>query len=183
MSRGTAIITVILIELLFFGGIYYKTAHIWGSDKTSVFESAVINEAEELDCTQCHYIKSTKEFHLPQNILRIEEENNLQRKICVDCHSLPGLPNASVGENGVFTVPAKLIHAIHEKKIESGELICDTCHMRDGQLYTPKADVSAGQVIVCQNCKAHPEEGNYITIHFEIGKKKCIICHEGMHTD
>jgi hypothetical protein len=44
---------------------------------------------------------------------------------------------------------------------------------------TPAADVKSGHVLVCQNCKYHPEDGNYIKIHVEDGGMGCVTCHTG----
>jgi hypothetical protein len=148
----------------------------------------------ELDCSICHEPNQTKGFHVPQTIMKIDVESGKRRRVCIDCHGPLGPPwsadeqltsfsdikyNASVGANGIIEVPNKVPHSVHKQKLESGAIRCQTCHGNGKEIIIPKADTSKGQVLVCQNCKFHPEEGNYITIHLEIAGKKCTTCHTG----
>jgi hypothetical protein len=149
---------------------------------------------EELECSICHEPAQTKGFHVPQTIMKIDEESGKRRRVCIDCHGPLGPPwsadeqltavsdikfNASTGLNGVFMIPNKVSHIIHKQKLDSGAIRCQTCHGNGKDLIVPKADPSTGQVLVCQNCKFHPEEGNYITVHIELAGKKCTTCHTG----
>jgi len=70
-------------------------------------------------------------------------------------------------------------HAIHKEKLDSGAAKCSDCHGDDIEMIIPQADANAGQVLVCQNCKFHPEGGNYITIHVELADLTCTTCHTG----
>jgi nitrate reductase cytochrome c-type subunit len=148
----------------------------------------------ELDCLICHEESKTKSFHVPQIIIKINERDGKRRRTCVDCHGPLGPPwsadkqmtplnlllfDESVGKNGVLQVDDKVPHAIHKGKLDSGTIKCQTCHGEDIEMIIPTPDTQAGQILVCQNCKFHPEGGNYITIHLQIAGKKCITCHTG----
>lgn len=149
--------------------------------------------SEDVNCLLCHDSAQTKSFHLPQKIMKIDQLKGIRRRICIDCHGPEGPPNAdeqmtklsditydeTVGTNGLFDFPNKVVHDIHKKKLDAGTLTCNFCHVKGDEFYIPQADTAAGQVLVCQNCMAHPEEGNYITIHVEMKGKKCTICHTG----
>jgi hypothetical protein len=151
-------------------------------------------EGEEINCLLCHELDPTKSFHVPQIIMQINMRDGARRRICVDCHGPLGPPwsaeeqltpisqinyNPLVGENGLFEIPNAVTHSIHKMKLESRAIRCQTCHGTGTELIVPVADTSRGQVLVCQNCKFHPEEGNYITIHVELAGKKCTTCHTG----
>ncbi len=148
----------------------------------------------EVDCLLCHDLTKTKAFHVPQTIMKIDAAKDKRRRICIDCHGPLGPPwsadeqlteldlisyDSSVGENGVFRFPNKVPHSIHKRKLDAGIMKCETCHVIDGQFIIPQADTAKGQVLVCQNCKNHPEEGNYVTIHVEMAGIKCTACHTG----
>jgi hypothetical protein len=134
--------------------------------------------------------------------LKIDENQGERRRICIDCHG----PNAydengifigwssdqqmtpfsmisfdeTAGVNGVFDFPGSVPHAIHKRLLYSLKIItCDDCHLSGDEIERPKVDSGKGQVLVCQNCKYHPEEGNYIKIHVEDGGKGCQTCHSG----
>ncbi|MFQ5887374.1 MAG: rhodanese-like domain-containing protein, partial [Candidatus Hydrothermarchaeales archaeon] len=136
----------------------------------------------------------TKAFHIPQTIMKIDAAKDKRRRVCVDCHGPLGPPwsadeqlteltdisyDSSVGENGVFAFPNKVPHSIHKRKLDANIMKCETCHVVNGEFIIPQADATKGQVLVCQNCKFHPEEGNYVTIHVEMGGLKCTVCHTG----
>jgi hypothetical protein len=150
--------------------------------------------SDPVDCLSCHDLGLTKAFHIPQTIMKIDERKGLRRRICIDCHGPLGPPwsadqqmtplemitfNASVGVNGVFDFPNKVVHHEHKRKLESGAVTCQFCHVRGDDFIIPTAKVNEGQVLVCQNCKAHPEDGNFITIHVELKGKPCTTCHTG----
>lgn len=147
----------------------------------------------EINCVSCHELNSTKAFHVPQVIMKINAAEGKRRRICIDCHGPLGPPwsadkqmtpfedityDPTVGLNGVFRFPNKVPHSIHKKKLEAGVLNCEFCHVRGEKFFIPQPEVDKGQVLVCQNCMAHPE-GNYITVHMEIKGYKCTICHTG----
>jgi nitrate/TMAO reductase-like tetraheme cytochrome c subunit len=159
--------------------------------KTSA--SAIVME-EDVDCLSCHDIVQTKSFHVPQTILKLEEEAGKRRRTCVDCHGTLGPPwsadkqmtplseilyNSSAGLNGVLEMESRVPHHIHKQKLDQGVVECQTCHGEGPKMNIPKPDAEKGQVLVCQNCKFHPEGGNYITIHLELASKKCTTCHTG----
>ncbi|MFQ6136407.1 MAG: hypothetical protein ACE5PM_04415 [Candidatus Hydrothermarchaeales archaeon] len=151
--------------------------------------------AGEVDCKLCHDMGQTKVFHVPQTIMEIDAAKDLRRRICIDCHGPLGPPwsadeqmtelkdityyIAGEGLNGVFDFPDKVPHSIHKRKLDAGAMKCETCHLIEGQFAIPKAVVSEGQVLVCQNCKYHPEGGNYIKIHVEDAGLRCTVCHIG----
>ncbi len=162
-----------------------------GSDTKNI---AALLSGEEVNCLLCHEIDQTKGFHVPQTIMKIEERDGKRRRTCVDCHGELGPPwsadeqltplsditfDESVGVNGVLELETRVPHAIHKQKLDSGEAKCSDCHGDDIEMVIPEADVNAGQVLVCQNCKFHPEGGNYITIHVELADLKCTTCHTG----
>jgi len=157
-------------------------------------EAASHTAGTEVNCLICHDLALTKAFHVPQTIMKIDEAKGKRRRICIDCHGAVGQPwsadkqmtdagdityDRSVGLNGLFSFPNKVPHGIHKKKLDMGIIKCETCHEQNGEIFKPKADVEKGQVIVCQSCKYHPEEGNYIKIHVELGGKGCATCHTG----
>jgi hypothetical protein len=157
-------------------------------------QPAKIITSQEIDCTICHDYAMTKNFHLPQMIMKIDEARGKRRRVCIDCHGplYPGgnaevqaTPleminyNPSIGLNGIFEIKTRVPHDIHKKKIENRIISCTTCHGEGESMIKPSADVTRGQVLYCQNCKYHPEEGNYLTIHLELARKQCTICHIG----
>jgi hypothetical protein len=149
---------------------------------------------EEIDCLNCHDESKTKAFHVPQTIVRINERDGKRRKTCVDCHGTLGPPwsadkqmtpldlllfDESIGTNGLIQVDQSVLHYIHKAKLDSNIIKCQSCHGDGVEMIIPTADAQAGQILVCQNCKDHPEGGNYITIHVQIAGKKCTTCHTG----
>lgn len=151
-------------------------------------------ETSELDCIACHELDKTKAFHVPQTIMKIEATQDKRRRVCIDCHGPLGPPwsadkqltelkdityDPNVGLNGIFDFSNKVPHGIHKRKLEAGILNCEFCHVKGEEFFIPQADVNKGQVLVCQNCMAHPEDGNYITVHVEMKGYKCTVCHTG----
>jgi hypothetical protein len=155
-----------------------------------------------INCLLCHDLSQTKSFHLPQTIMKIDEKKGKRRRVCIDCHG----PNAydeqenylgwssdrqmtpiemisfdeKAGVNGIFEFPNSVPHTIHKRLMYTLKVItCDDCHLSGGEIVQPTVDAEKGQVLVCQNCKYHPEEGNYIKIHLEDGGKGCATCHTG----
>ncbi|GBE18664.1 MAG TPA: hypothetical protein ENH13_06345 [Euryarchaeota archaeon] len=162
-----------------------------GSETTNI---AALLSGEEVNCLLCHEIDQTKKFHVPQTIMKIDEREGKRRRTCVDCHGPLGPPwsadkqltpdselffNASAGPNGVIEITNKVPHSIHKRKLDSGEVKCQDCHGSDIEMVIPQPDTNKGQILVCQNCKFHPEGGNYIAIHVELAGKKCTTCHTG----
>ncbi len=161
---------------------------------TSLDRIREIVEKEEINCFICHELIFTKDFHVPQSIVKIADATGKRRRICVDCHGPLGPPwsaeeqltllsdivfNNRIGLNGVFEIPNKIPHSIHKAKMEEGVMRCQTCHGNGTDLLVPMPDLARGQVLVCQNCKDHPEGGNYIIIHVEMAGKGCSLCHTG----
>lgn len=160
--------------------------------KTSGVAEAVTED--EVNCLACHELAQTKAFHVPQTIMQIDERAGTRRRTCVDCHGPGGPPwsadeqqtplsmipfNDSVGLNGLIELSSEVPHGIHKRKLDSEVIKCQTCHGTGTKMVIPEAETRKGQVLVCQNCKFHPEEGNYITIHVELAGKKCTTCHTG----
>ncbi len=164
------------------------------SNQERPIQNSEINE-EELDCTLCHETVFTKRFHVPEKIIRIELLKNKRRRLCVDCHSIEGANpdrqmnkpedikyDPDIGLNGLFKLNPTLPHQIHQKKLEKGQMSCEACHLTDPNSFDmeiPRALTEKGQVLLCQNCKFHPEDGNYITVHVEISGLGCTTCHTG----
>ncbi|MFQ5800477.1 MAG: hypothetical protein ACE5HH_01995 [Candidatus Hydrothermarchaeales archaeon] len=149
---------------------------------------------DEVNCLACHELAQTKAFHVPQTIMKIDERAGKRRRTCVDCHGPNGPPwsadeqqtplsmipfNESIGPNGLIEISSEVPHGIHKKKLDSEIVECQSCHGTGTKMVIPVADTGKGHVLVCQNCKFHPEEGNYITIHVELAGKKCSACHTG----
>ncbi len=159
-----------------------------------------VHAAETVNCLLCHEMVKTKSFHLPQTIMKIGEERGKRRRLCIDCHG----PNAydkennflgwsadeqmtpvsmisfneEAGVNGVFEFSATIPHTIHKRVMYDLKVItCDDCHLAGEEILRPVVDADKGQVLVCQNCKYHPEDGNYIRIHVEDGGNGCATCH------
>jgi hypothetical protein len=181
--------------------IQEKEREFTGTTKTSDALSTVPSTGT-LNCLLCHDLLLTKSFHLPQTILKIDEKQGKRRRVCIDCHG----PNAydedgkylgwsadrqmtpvsmisfdeKTGVNGVFEFSGSVSHSIHKRLLYSLKVItCDDCHLFGDEIERPVVDVGKGQVLVCQNCKYHPEEGNYIKIHVEEGGNGCQTCHTG----
>ncbi len=152
---------------------------------------------QELDCLLCHDIKQHKEFHVPQDIMKIDAAHGKRRRVCIDCHGPKGPPwsadeqmtdfadinyDAAVGENGAFKLPNRVVHGIHKRKLDSGALTCQFCHVPSGttDFVIPQVKTELGRVLYCQNEGCHDSEGgNYIAIHIELRPFKCITCHTG----
>lgn len=140
-------------------------------------------------CLSCHDREQTKSFHIPAKIMKIDERKNLRRRICVDCHGPRG--NSATEqmsdynliypqEDGSFRLHNSIPHTIHKKKLETGAIKCETCHViREGEVTIPLPDISKGQILVCEKCHLPSENGNYIAIHVEKGSKFCTTCHVG----
>lgn len=157
-------------------------------------QPAKITTSQEIECRACHDYALTKNFHLPQLIMKIDEARGKRRRVCVDCHGplypdgnaeIQATPlemivyNPAPGLNGVFEVDKNVVHDIHKRKLENKIVACTTCHGETVNITKPAADVNKGQVLYCQSCKYHPEEGNYLAIHLELARKQCTICHVG----
>jgi nitrate/TMAO reductase-like tetraheme cytochrome c subunit len=159
-----------------------------------------VHMAATVNCLLCHELAQTKSFHLPQTIMKIDEKKGKRRRVCIDCHG----PNAygeennflgwsadgqmtplsmisfnkDVGVNGVFEFSATIPHTIHKRVMYDLKVVtCDDCHLEGEEIFRPVADAGKGQVLVCQNCKYHPEDGNYIRIHVEDGGNGGGTCH------
>ncbi|HDH28524.1 MAG TPA: hypothetical protein ENH13_05270, partial [Euryarchaeota archaeon] len=140
-------------------------------------------------CFNCHDAEQTKSFHIPRQIIKIDEGKGLRRRICVDCHGPEGnnatrqMSGASMikpQEDGTFRLENIIPHSIHSKKLKLGAMTCQTCHLTsEGNLEIPVADASQGQVLVCEKCHIPVNRGNYIAIHVEYGSKSCLTCHTG----
>jgi hypothetical protein len=156
----------------------------------------------KIDCLLCHDLTQTKSFHIPQIIMKIDERSGLRRRICIDCHGPSAYDeegnylgwsaemqmtpiemityDESTGPNGVFNFPNIVPHTIHKRLLDRLKVIgCEDCHLLATEIQIPKADTNKGHVLVCQSCKYHPEEGNFIKIHVEDGGKGCQTCHLG----
>ncbi len=114
-------------------------------------------KAAKLACADCH--KEVSKFHNVKAIMKIDEAKNITPpRICTTCH----------GE-------VKKVHTIHEKKLKSGELKCETCHLaEEGTFTVPKPRPQ--DTLVCELCHF---DGKYIDIH----KGKCERCHYGGISD
>ena len=146
---------------------------------------------DEVNCLACHDSTQTKAFHLPQTIMKIDERSGKRRRVCIDCHGPLGPPwsadeqltplsqitfNASTG---TLEMDSTVTHNIHKRRLDSGAIRCQSCHGEETKMVIPAPDPAKGQVLLCQDCKYHPEEGNYLTIHLEVAGKKCTTCHTG----
>ncbi len=110
-------------------------------------------KAAKLVCADCH--KEVSKFHNVKTIMKIDEAKNITPpRICTTCH----------GE-------VKKVHTIHEKKLKSGEMKCETCHLAaEGTFKIPQPRPQ--DTLVCELCHY---DGKYIDIH----KGKCERCHYG----
>jgi hypothetical protein len=120
-------------------------------------------DGDGLLCSTCHGIDQTKGFHSVENIKLLSEDKGQTPRICTTCHgSSP--------------------HNVHNKKLSSGEMDCNTCHVSaEGDYVVPQ--VPEGKLLVCEACHAFsgkPEDiGNYVSIHIVEGNRECDICHMG----
>jgi hypothetical protein len=116
-----------------------------------------------LICSTCHDTDQTKSFHSVKDIKLLSEAKGQTPRICTTCHgSQP--------------------HNVHSKKLASGEMDCNTCHVSpEGDYVVPQ--VPEGKTLVCEACHAFsgkPEDvGNYVAIHIIEGNRECDICHMG----
>jgi nitrate/TMAO reductase-like tetraheme cytochrome c subunit len=156
----------------------------------------------QINCLFCHDLSKTKSFHLAQTIMKIGEKRGKRRRICIDCHGPKAYdeqdnyigwspddqmtPSTLIsfddeaGDNGVFIIPYTVPHIIHQRYLRQLKVMtCEDCHLYGKEIKRPKADVDKGHVLVCQNCKYHPEDGNFIKIHVEDGGNGCPTCHTG----
>ena len=114
-------------------------------------------------CSTCHDTDQTKGFHSVGDIKLISEAKGQTPRICTTCHgSQP--------------------HNVHSKKLSSGEMDCNTCHVSsEGDYVVPK--VPEGKTLVCEACHAFSgkdeDVGNYVAIHIVEGNRECDICHMG----
>jgi hypothetical protein len=152
---------------------------------------------QELDCLACHNLQQHKDFHVPEEIIKIDEAHGIRRRVCVDCHGPNGPPwsadeqmtdlslidfDPNVGVNGQFILSNRVVHSIHKRKLDEGSLSCDFCHVVGDSLdFTiPEVKSELGRVLYCQNEGCHDDEGgNYISIHVELRPFKCTTCHTG----
>lgn len=161
---------------------------------TSMPQVPIVADAamvEEVNCFTCHDPTQTKAFHVPQTIMKIDEKLGKRRRVCVDCHGPLGPPWSAENQltplsdiiynksSGAIEMESTVPHAIHKGKLDSGTIKCQNCHGDETKMIMPTPDTLKGHVLLCQNCKNHPEEGNYIAIHVEIAGKKCTVCHTG----
>ncbi len=160
--------------------------------------------AQELDCLQCHELQQHKAFHVPERIMKVDAAHGKRRRVCIDCHGPNGYDekgqflgwnadkqmtdlkdiqyDPTVGENGVFILPNKVVHTIHKRKLDAGVVTCQFCHVPPGSLtfVRPQAKTELGRVLYCQNEGCHDSEGgNFIAIHIELRPFKCTSCHTG----
>jgi hypothetical protein len=158
-------------------------------------------EGDEVNCTICHDQTQTKNWHVPEKIMKIEDDHGIRRRVCIDCHGPNGPPwsadeqltdlelidfDPNVGENGKFILSDQIPHAIHKRKLEAGVLSCQFCHVPEGTIdfVIPEVNTELGRVLYCQNEGCHDNEGgNYITIHVELRPFFCTTCHTGQLND
>ncbi len=100
-------------------------------------------------CEECH--KNVGDFHYIPILSKIQEMKGLPKRDCTTCHG-----------------KVEQVHDIHKRKLEAGEIKCDTCHRIGGKLVIPKK--LPNQTYVCERCHGN---GNYIVIH----KSRCERCH------
>jgi hypothetical protein len=130
---------------------------------TDVTTPATTGARGTLVCSTCHGTDQTKSFHSVENIKILSENKGHTPRICTTCHgSSP--------------------HNVHNKKLSSGEMDCNTCHVSpEGDYVVPQ--VPEGKLLVCEACHAFsgkPEDvGNYVSIHIVEGNRECDICHMG----
>ncbi len=117
--------------------------------KVTAPETKVVKPA----CGDCH--KDIAKFHTVKAVIKIDEAKNITPpRICTTCHG-----------------DVKKVHTIHEKKLKSGEMKCETCHLAAGGTF--KVPQPRPQdTLVCELCHF---DGKYIDIH----KGKCERCHYG----
>ena len=110
-----------------------------------------------LECSTCHDTDQTKGFHSVGDIKLISEAKGQTPRICTTCHgSSP--------------------HNVHQKKVDSGEMECGTCHVSaEGDFEVPQ--VPEGHTLVCELCHVPDDMGNYVSIHIVEANRDCSICH------
>lgn len=166
-----ALVALLLILGIAMGMVYWVTATSYNnkvesvkSEYSSRFKDladetikskAEVSKMQEFNfwCTDCHQI--TERFHNPETITKLAVAKNRTRRVCVNCHGFS-------------------IHTIHGDKLESGQLLCQRCHIVDGKLVKPKP--LPGDILVCEQCHW---DGNFIDIHINHGKATCLNCHVG----
>ncbi len=153
-------------------------------------KKVVDSPSERLNCLMCHDLEQVRGFHYPERIMQIEEAKGQRRRICINCHGPPedsiSIPDPSKPYPSDDSHP----HRVHQTKLDTNEITCETCHEYQGKYRFPKPQ--EGQLLVCELCHA---DGNFITIHIdgkiledaqvdpiwikEGGKHKCQECHWG----
>ncbi|MEE9594761.1 MAG: hypothetical protein V3V92_05110 [Candidatus Hydrothermarchaeales archaeon] len=111
-------------------------------------------------CFECHDELQTKGFHDVDRILKLQDKNEMRRRICTNCHGPPlnpqePVPDADEPYPGDNSHP----HRIHQRKLDLKVIYCDTCHVYDGDFRYPKP--RSGQLVVCELCHG----SNLIDVH------------------
>ena len=117
--------------------------------KPEVVQPKIKPAKQVVNCNECH--KNVEKFHYIPILRKIQEAKNKSKRDCTTCHG-----------------KVEMVHEIHKRKLETGKIKCETCHMVGGKLVIPKK--LPNQTYVCERCH---NGGNFVTIH----KQRCDRCH------
>ena len=191
----TTLVVLSLVAVALFSGILATAEQAENHGGVTTDTSPGIKLKGVDICFECHDAEQTIGFHYPGTIMGIEEFKGIRRRICIDCHGPEGtnpdkpMTDASkvrwVEEEGHFRLSSDVPHGIHIKKLDSGAMACETCHLlKDGDPTQLGEDLAIpvpgkGQILVCQKCHLPDDPGNYINVHITSGQQICNTCHTG----
>lgn len=147
-TAAFAALSIVIIGIL--GGAYLKFSGrievaaeeaAAGKAPAGAQLSAQEGAAKANFCISCH--GEVKSFHYPAKTSAIDNAKGVKPRICISCHG-------------------QKVHDAHKKKLDTSSILCNTCHVKDEEIYKPEAE--KGMLLVCELCHA---KGNYIEIHIE----------------
>lgn len=146
-TAAFAVLSIVVIGIL--GGMYLKFSErievaaeegVVEKTSSSALQPAQ-NGAKTSFCVSCH--GEVESFHYPAKTSAIDNAKGVKPRICISCHG-------------------QKVHEVHKSKLDTKAILCNTCHIKDGEIYKPKAE--KGMLLVCELCHA---KGSYIEIHIE----------------
>ncbi len=92
----------------------------------------------------------------------MQDQKKLRRRICTNCHGPPLDPEKPVPDKDApYPGDDSHPHRIHQRKMDLKAILCDTCHVYQGDFRYPKPQ--ADQLLVCELCHG----SNFIIIHVD----------------
>ncbi len=173
-----AAIMILLVVVIFEARVISRTSDVLESER-GMYASRLMALEDELIkavggadrpktgpapdiCFECHDESQTKGFHDVDRILKLQDNKDLRRRICTNCHGPPANPSESVPDRDEpYPGDNSHPHRIHQWKLDMKVIYCDTCHVYQGDFRYPKPQ--SGQLVVCEVCHG----SNLITVHVD----------------